>query len=93
MEIVMSVPDDFKGDFEDARCYVPTEKVVREQVRDYLELAGRKREESRRIRVVGWPEFIEFDSGNPGHANAYYGGRFAGPGEIINAIEGWMTNE
>lgn len=87
IETARSVGEDFNGEWLEAEDFKPSEREFRTMLKSDLAEAGinprRSREFKFKPRSV---QFVEFDSGNVGHASAYYAARFTGPDELVKKI-------
>lgn len=71
--------------FEQAGNWIPPEKFLKGELKVDLKLYGLSPRLSSRFQVE-FVEFIEFDSGNIGHACAYYSYRATGPAAIVDIL-------
>lgn len=91
VETVRSVAD-FReptddGKWEAAREFVPPENEFRSALKDDLGERGIYPKRSREFKLIEVDGFVEFDSGNIGHAGAIYGATFEGPDGLVAILE------
>lgn len=86
LELALPVADRFQGDFEEARNYVPSERLCRSDLKDWLEEAQINPRLSAKFTISD-TTFVEFDSNNPSHAGAIYQYTATGPRELIDKLE------
>lgn len=78
-ETVLSVSD--FDSFEDAQEAI--EEAAAEAKVELVDIVG---EDGYAQLTVSDPEFLEFDSGNPSHAGAYFEISIEGPNEIVRTV-------
>ena len=81
LEYVKAVAD--LGDFEETANYVPAERELRTQLKEYLEEAGIDPRHSRQFKIIDGPEFYEFDSSNISYACGYWTFTVGGPRDLV----------
>jgi hypothetical protein len=92
VEFVRSVPD-HGGDFDLTESKPWSKKEIHDNIGDYLEEAGHPRGLAKHFSVKKDPEFLEFDSGNPTHAGAYFSTQIEGPDHLVDAIDKSLSED
>lgn len=65
-----------------SRARATAKKKILWELKHYV---GKK--DAKKIKIIKGPKFVEFDSGNPYHANAYFEYTIVGPSRIISRIK------
>lgn len=77
--------EDIDNAFLDAAEWVPSERFMRSDLKEWLREAKINPDRSREFKVQ-FKEFVEFDSGNIGHAGAYYAYDATGPDRLVDKL-------
>lgn len=77
---VSLVVSDYRGDFE--KCAADTKAALKEAVNELGSIIGLDSVRALSLNV----KFVEFNSGNPSHADAIFGVTVFGPSRLISKI-------
>lgn len=86
---VSEIPDEFDGIHDD----LPTSSELVEDLKGYLEASGVDPERASEFTVYQKPVFLETDSNNISHANAFWDVGWEGPEDVIAALNKYFSEE